>query len=383
MKKYNTDLWIKNLESIYNQAIVAQPIKPFFLMVYDYVEYILTTDQLAQLSNIFYIHKKTDYEAADQYKIELIQYIEETIPKLEQYETLNYFEKETITRIISIKSGRTQVMDDPEGWRSIFRSIVSLAFHSFKESLVNEKLLKLLAVEKYDKTNILNWQIQEVFQKYELALVQISRLKETRGWNAWEYLKFFYEMFNGYETIKYEAVKRNKLFESWNLDYLIQEIQAILKNTTYDQVKVLTYANYFIYLQKAHRQLIDEIVKFEHLYNSEKEEIGVKETMQQISFTFDVNTATVQILEKPVKFKKDTRKLTLLKLLLKKPKGIYYDEAIEALEGVITEENFNAKNSYYEACRGIETNFLKVGITDFLIFDYNQTKINPLYKLTS
>jgi len=100
-------------------------------------------------------------------------------------------------------------------------------------------------------------------------------------------------------------------------------------------------------------------------------------------YHFEYSTNILQVGNKQTKFKKDTRKLLLLKLLLKKPSGIYYDEVVDELEGVVTNVATKTKNIYYEAFRGIEISLGKIGVADFLIFDFNQAKINSIYKRAS
>lgn len=101
------------------------------------------------------------------------------------------------------------------------------------------------------------------------------------------------------------------------------------------------------------------------------------------SNSFNLIDNVLSINGKRIEFRKDTRKLALLKLLVKKQKGIYYSEVAEKLEGVVTDETKSTKNICYEACRGLENSLAKISITNFLQFDYNQAKINPLYKRAS
>ncbi len=379
-KKVNTGLWIQNLEAIYQQALTAKPTKPFFLAIYEYVNYILTTDTLAQLSDVFYVHKKADYETAEQYKNELIEYIEALIPKLETYQSDDPSEKDDIREILSIRAGTIQVMGDPEGWLSIFGHIETLSWNAFRQDPINQTILDLLGVEQHDGKRATKWRALEINDAYKAELEKMQRLRETRGWNAWEYLRLFYEMFNDYEGMRSELVKNQRWFEGMNLTHLIEEIKGILKDTTYDQMQVFVYDNYITYLHKAHRQLINEIAQFETMSLAEEPEIKENEIKNHIPFTFNDETTTLDINGKMAKFKKDTRKLALLKLLIKKPKGIYYAEAVDELEGAMTDETMDTKNIYYEACRGIEITLAKAGITDFLSYDYNHAKINPIYK---
>jgi len=131
-------------------------------------------------------------------------------------------------------------------------------------------------------------------------------------------------------------------------------------------------------LQERYKQLIDEI-KSKRSGNDKTQQNKAKIS----NYSFNLTDNVLSINGKQIKFRKDTRKLALLKLLVKSKSGIYYSEVAEKLEGVVTDEIKNTKNVCYEACRGLENSFAKIGITDFLKFDYNQAKINSLYKRAS
>ena len=381
MKKYDIDLWVQNLEAIYQQALNAKPVKPFFLCIYDYVNYIITTDKLAQLSDVFYVEKKADYEALDQYKKELIDYIQSVIPKLEKYESINQVEKNEIKDILSIRKGTLQVLGDPEGWTSIFEHIDDIAINAVRHKEVDRKIFKILEIDEYNNEKVTKWKMYDVYRDYKEEEAKMERLQETRNWWSWNRLRLFYEMYDNKEGIRKDIVKSKGWFQSTNLIYLEDEIKAIAKNVTYDQMRVFTCDNYLMYLQKAHRQLLNEIAQFGNLLKNEDEDIK-EDNKSRVPFYFDENKTIILIKDKEIKFKKDTKKMALLKYLMKKSKEIYYAEAVEVIEGAVTdEENTNIKNIYYEACRGIEISFAKKGITDFLIYDFNQAKINPKYKL--
>ncbi len=381
MKKYDTDLWVQNLEAIYQQALNAKPVKPFFLCIYDYVNYILTTDKLAQLSDVFYVEKKADYEALDQYKKELIDYIQGVIPKLEKYESTDQVEKNEIKDILSIRRGTLQVLGDPEGWTSIFEHIDDIAINVIRHKEVDRKIFKILGIDKYNNEKVTKWKIYDVYRAYKEEEAKMERLQETRNWWSWNRLRLFYEMYNDKEGVRKDIVKNKGWFQSINLTLLEDEIKAIAKNVTHDQMRVFTYDNYLMYLQKAHRQLLNEIAQFGNLLKNEDEDIK-EDNKAKVPFYFNNDKTTILVNGKEIKFKKDTKKIALLKLLMKKPKGIYYAEALEELEGAgCDEENMNIKNAYYEVCRGIEISFAKKGVTDFLIYDFNQAKINTDYKL--
>lgn len=374
MKKYDTDLWVQNLEVIYQQTLNAKPVKPFFLCIYDYVNYILTTDKLAQLSDIFYAEKKSDYKTLDRYKNKLIDHIEDIITKLKKYESKDQLEKNKIKDILSIRRGTKRVLTDTEGWTSIFKDINEIAINAVRHKEIDRKIFKILGIEEYNDKEITKWKMGNVYRDYEEEEIKMKRIRETRNWWSWTRLKLFYEMYRDKEGIKKDIVKSKGWLKSTNLIYLENEIKAIVEDVPQDQLEVFTYDKYLIHLQKIHRQLLNEIAQFERLLE--------KENKAKIPFYFDKNKATILIKEKEIKFQKDTRKMVVLELLTKKPKGIYYVDEVEKLEGVVSnKKNTDIKNGFYEVCRGIQNRFVKNDITDFLIFDFNEAKINPKYKL--
>jgi hypothetical protein len=376
MKTFNTTLWVQNLNDIYQQALTAQPVKPFFLVVYDYVDYVLTTDTLAQLSDIFWVHKKTDYEALEQYKKELIDWIKKLIPNLKKIPSDNAEIKDELKHIQGILEGRTQVLGDPEGWESIYSGFEHIVAVAIREKTSAKDILPRLGVEKYtDEHRVTQWKGQDIYEKYHIEKDKVERLQQTRGWYAWQHLKIFYEVFKDYEGMRQDVAKNNNVWELSNLSQLIEELKAVLKNVTTDQIVVFRHENYLPFLQKAHRQLLSEIATFEDVSKEVEQEITPTQT---IPFIFDEQNATVGINKETIKFQKETRKFEFLKKLISQPEGIYYAEDVAELEGAIKGKSL--KDTYYDTCRGIQTSFLKVGVTNFLIFNYTKAQINPLYK---
>ncbi len=373
MKKYDTDLWVQNLEAIYQQALKAKPVKPFFLCIYDYVNYILTTDKLAKLSDIFYTEKKADYKTLDRYKKKLINQIEDIIPKLKKYKSKDQVEKTKIEDILSIKKGNSPVFD-PEGWTSIFEDMKKIAINAIGHKEVDREIFKILGVEEYNSREIRKWKMGSVYRDYEEEEAKVKRIKETRNWWSWNRLKLFYEMYDNKEGIKKDIVKSKGWLQSTNLIYLENEIKAIVKDVPQDELKVFTYDSYLMHLQKIHRQLLNEIAKFKRLLE-EKDKA-------KIPFYFDENKATILINNKEIKFKKGGDRITLLKILIEKRKGIDYVDEVEKIEGIISDKkDQDIKNKFYEISRGIEARLIKNDITDFLIYRFDNAQINPKYKL--
>lgn len=105
----------------------------------------------------------------------------------------------------------------------------------------------------------------------------------------------------------------------------------------------------------------------------------VNPSQKKTSFRFDKNKGVLTMNKQEVKFAESGRKIPYLELLIKKKTYIYHSEAAEEIEGASNTLK-NPKSTYYEVCRGIKTRLLASGITDFLEFDYNKARINPLYK---
>ncbi len=127
-------------------------------------------------------------------------------------------------------------------------------------------------------------------------------------------------------------------------------------------------------LDRRYNQALKEIKSSQHIIKPQT----APRANDVNSFTLTENVLSIN--GKTIKFKKDARTLVLLKSLVKKSKGIYFSEEAKKLEGAIVDDNKDPKDIYYEVCRGIENRLAKMGITNFLEYDYNQAKINPRYK---
>ena len=119
------------------------------------------------------------------------------------------------------------------------------------------------------------------------------------------------------------------------------------------------------------------------LYLLTPEEFEDEAKDQKGQYSFDKKRAVLKVKDKEIPFKKETRKIEFLTLLAKSPKYVYFSEVAEELDGANKEALKNAKNTYYEVCRGIEARLLKKGVSDFLDYNYNRARIYPRYKRTS
>lgn len=99
---------------------------------------------------------------------------------------------------------------------------------------------------------------------------------------------------------------------------------------------------------------------------------------EEVMFNFDKERGILTIRGNDITFKDGGRKIPYLRLLIKSKNYLYHSEAAEELEGA--EQMIKPKNTYYEVCRGIAIRLLKYGVMDFLEYDFNRARINPLYK---
>lgn len=131
------------------------------------------------------------------------------------------------------------------------------------------------------------------------------------------------------------------------------------------------------YLKKRYDAVLAEIKE------GKKDEINTNVQQQPESKkTFSLKNMVLTVDQTEIRFRQDAKTLALLKILVKKTKGIYFSEEADKLEGATSDE-VDLRNTYYEVCRGIGNRLAKVGITDFLQYDFNQAKINPRYKKSS
>lgn len=103
-----------------------------------------------------------------------------------------------------------------------------------------------------------------------------------------------------------------------------------------------------------------------------------KTPSEKPDYSFDKDRGILTIKGNRITFKVGGRRIPYLDCVIKSKDYAYHSEIAEELEGA--NQIKEAKNTYYEVCRGIKARLLDYGITDFLEFDFNKARINPLYK---
>jgi hypothetical protein len=96
------------------------------------------------------------------------------------------------------------------------------------------------------------------------------------------------------------------------------------------------------------------------------------------TYFFNKDKGILNIKGSEIEFKVGGRRIPYLNALVNTDDYLYHSDVANELEGA--EQIKDAKNTYYELCRGITTRLSEFGISDFLEYDYNRARINPLYK---
>lgn len=100
-------------------------------------------------------------------------------------------------------------------------------------------------------------------------------------------------------------------------------------------------------------------------------------------YSFDKDRGILTVKGKEIPFIDEGRRIPYLDALVNSNEEdsdeyVYHSEVAEELEGA--NQLKDAKNTYYELCRGINARLTKNDIANFLECDYNKARINPLYK---
>lgn len=222
------------------------------------------------------------------------------------------------------------------------------------------------------------------------ALYHSIRLTIEKHWSDGKFKKFknlmgvndnFWYFDYGKVSKKYPRYKRFKEIEDiQNEEY---------KNEPWGAFRYLLFASSFfkkVLPEQAGNFVKPEIISCLNrfiLYLLTPEDLEVQEKNQKAQYSFDKKRAILKSKGKEISFKKETRKIEFFTLLTKTPGHIYFSEVAVELDGANKDTLKEAKNTYYEVCRGIEARLLKKGLTDFLDYNFNRARINPRYKKTS
>lgn len=256
-----------------------------------------------------------------------------------------------------------------------------------KNEAKKEKLHPLPEFDKYEQVKKGEILTSEALPD---TLYHAIRLTIEKYWSDGKFKKFKNLMSVNDNIWYFDYDKVSKKYPSYKQFKDIEDVQnEEYKNEPWGAFRYLLFAISFfkkITPEQAGSFVKPEIISCLNrfiLYLLTPEDFEDQGKEQEVQYSFDKKRAVLKVKNKEIPFKKETRKIEFLTLLTKSPKNVYFSEAAEELEGAELKALKNAKNTYYEVCRGIEARLLKKGISDFLDYSYNRARINPRYKKSS
>jgi len=250
-----------------------------------------------------------------------------------------------------------------------------------------EELLSLPEIDKYEQVK------KGVILTTEAlpdTLYHSIRLTIEKHWSDGKFRKFKNLMGMNDNFWYFDYGKVSKKYPSYKQFKDIEDIQnEEYKNEPWGAFRYLLFASSFfkkVTPEQAGNFVKPEIISCLNrfiLYLLTPEDLEVQEKDQKAQYAFDKNRAILKSNGKEISFKKETRKIEFFTLLTKTPGYVYFSEVAEELDGASKDALKDPKNTYYEVCRGIEARLLKIGITDFLDYNFNKARINPHYTKTS
>jgi hypothetical protein len=282
----------------------------------------------------------------------------------------------------------------------IKRDIKRMAHHRNKAIKELEELLKQIKIEaKKEKIQSLpEIDKYEQIKKGEIrttealpdSLYHAIRLTIEKYWSEDKFKKFKNLMGVNDNIWYFDYDKVSKKYPSYKQFKDIEDVQNDeYKNEPWGAFRYLLFVLSFfkkVTPEQAGSFVKPEIISCLNrfvLYLITPEDFEDQAKNQEIQYSFDKKRAVLKVKDKEIPFKKETRKIEFLTLLAKSPKYVYFSEVAEELDGASQEALKDAKNTYYEVCRGIEARLLKKGVSDFLDYNFNRARINPRYKRTS
>ena len=365
----SNDLIIERLQDIYERAVNANNRRDFFIPLF---EYIAVYDEEPELEKaIKEIVTKGRREIKNQ-----TEYAEKALVEMRKVykEVKDYIEKEKVTNKAAIdnleqftayEEGQLTTSHGPIKGRYGYLSYVLMTLAE------DETVNHLPFVRRYgtvtDEHRIKEWHFSPSYEKWEQETNWLNRIKLTRVWYSWDRLVLFYQIYRDYEKMVKTKLDNNKVWDALNINGLFGEVKEIIDGKRTEGYSEFQESEFKTHLQRLHSFI--------------KQFLSSSQNNKSVN-TYSLTDNVLVVNGKELRLKKDTRKLRLLELLTQKTRGVYFGEIVSDIEGADYDTSKDWKNTYYEVCRGISNSLAKLGITDFLIFDFNQAKISPTFKRT-
>lgn len=367
------ELIIERLQDIYDRAIKSDTRRDFFIPLFEYITIYDEEPVLEKAIKSIVKNGRKEIKKqsllADKALVEMHKVYKEVKNYIEKEKITNQAAIDNLNQYTAYEEGQLTTSHGPVKGRYGYLSYVLM-------TLAEDTTIDHLPfVRKYgtvtDEHRIKKWNFSPSYEKWEQETSYLDRIKLTRVWYSWDRLVLFYQIYRDYEKMVKTKLDNNQIWDALNLNGLFGEIKEIIENKRTDGYVEFQDSEFKTHLQRLHSYVKQYLRKLD---DSGKSDGKHNYSLVDNILTIDGND---------VKLKKDTRKLRLLELITQELSGIYFSEVIEEVEGADYDTSKDWKNTYYEVCRGIRNSLARAGITDFLIYDYNQAKVNKIYKKTS
>src|SRR5258708_1263490 len=367
---------LEYLESLYNRISKYETPKTFFLSLFEYMEEYENNPILKPIWKSITKLGKKDNAPLKRLEKKILIDIDKAYQEVKQY-----VEKNSVTNTLAVDAVKRYEAHKNGTVTTSQNRVEALGGY------VTYALLALLEdndhdyfpfVKKFgtfiDNKHVKEWTLSPSYLDWQEQQNYIDRIKLAKVWYSWDQIAYFYNLYKDYEKMRRDYFNKKQFINLLGLNDIFRDLNETIswKKDPKRYLKTFDVGDYQVHFQRVHSYVKRQL-------QSEQQEKVIEAKYKLFSFIENV----LSINGKEVKFKRDTRKFRFIKLLLANPKGIYFGEITEQLEGASIDGTKDVKNICYEMCRGIQNSLAKIGVTDFLEYDYNQAKINKNYKITS
>ncbi len=210
---------------------------------------------------------------------------------------------------------------------------------------------------------------------YEIEKQRIERMALTKIWYYWDKLAYIYNLYSEYEKMHKDWFDKGNFLSLMGTNDAYNELLTHLglKKSDRNDIQMFDVDEYKRALIQFHY----------HLSN----DLGYQKT-DKITAVFDKKTNTLILGKENIKFK-DGKRLSLLELVFKNKKKVYFDEALKYIEGIDTEEVVRDKDrlarlkkNFLNYCDGINTQVVKKNFPKILNFSSNRVEVSSTYVIS-
>lgn len=365
------------LQRVYDLALSSTDDFGFYINLINYISYF---DHLVELQELIkgYIVKtaETDNLLLKKYEDEIIKEAMVIFAKLNPYLEQNNIEtpelKQHIEHIPLLNEDKAFYSNGK--MKGIYGNLNRMLYITWEfDNGKHKPFLKQFG--KMSKDGTIHWDIAEKHDKYDEEEARIKRIGLTKIWYHWDKIAFFYNLYIEYEKMRQEWYEKGRFMTVVGINEAYKELSRVLgledKHTKPEPPYFFIKSDMSNALKQFHFHFLDiaESVK------------GQK--MQNIKSKYSHKRKELTIKDKIISFQ-GSKRADLLNLLFKEGRKIYFDEALEHIEGIKasscdSKKLRGYKKNFINYCDGINSRVADKGFTDFLFSDSNSVSINPLY----